>query len=135
MSGAGLPGARPSGKGQTVAAMTFGTVIFLATLAAWLYGSERGIDTTVLWSVTTPVIGFLFIGGALNKTAEHAEQAAVQTNGSMDSKIKAAVSSALADRDKARTRQALGDIADPVRVALDPNVVDDARGHVADLSK
>lgn len=121
-----IPGT-PSGKsGQTVAAMTFGTIIFCATLGAWLYGAERGIDTTVLWSVTTPVIGFLFIGGALSKTAEHAEQAAVQTNGSMDSKIKAAVSSALADRDKARTRQAQGDIAEPVKVTLPADVVVDA---------
>lgn len=107
-------------SGQTVAAMTFGTVIFCATVAAWLYGAERGIDTTVLWSVTPPIIGFLFIGGALNKTAEHAEQAAVQTNGSMDSKIKSAVSSALADRDKARTRQAQGDISEPSRVVIPP---------------
>jgi len=115
-----------STKGQSIAAMAFGTIIFVATLAAWLYGSERGIDTNVLWSVVTPVIGFLFIGGALNKTAEHAEQAAVQTNGSMDSKIKAAVSSALADRDSARTRQAQGDISEPTRVVLPVAVVDDA---------
>lgn len=109
----------PSGSGrsgQTVAAMGFGTVIFIATLAAWLYASERGIDTTVLWTVTTPVIGALFIGGALSKTADHAEQAAIQTNGSMEAKIKAQVSSALADRDAARTWQANGSVAPPVRV-------------------
>lgn len=111
-------------KGQTVAAMMFGTIIFLATLAAWLYGSERGIDTGVLWSVVTPVIGFLFIGGALNKTAEHAEQAAVQTNGSMDHKIKSAVSAALAERDSARTRQAQGDISEPSRVLIPASVTD-----------
>jgi hypothetical protein len=103
-------------KGQTVAAMAFGTVIFIATLVAWLYGSQRGIDTTVLWSVVTPVIGFLFIGGALSKTADHAEQAAIQTNGSMEAKIKAQVSSALADRDAARTWQATSPLAPPVRV-------------------
>ncbi len=114
-----------SSRGQSIAAMGFGTIIFVATLAAWLYGSERGIDTNVLWSVVTPVIGFLFIGGALNKTAEHAEQAAVQTNGSMDSKIKAAVSSALADRDSARTRQAQGDISEPQRVVLPVQLVDE----------
>lgn len=100
--------------------MAFGTIIFVATLAAWLYASERGIDTTVLWTVTTPVVGALFIGGALNKTAEHAEQAAVQTNGSMDHKIKSAVSAALADRDAARTRQSMGDIGAPERVVLAP---------------
>lgn len=103
-------------RGQTVAAMAFGTVIFIATLVAWLYGSQRGIDTTVLWSVVTPVIGFLFIGGALSKTADHAEQAAIQTNGSMEAKIKAQVSSALADRDAARTWQATTPVGPPVRV-------------------
>lgn len=115
-----------SSKGQTVAAMMFGTIIFLATLAAWLYGETNDIDTGVLWSVVTPVIAFLFIGGALNKTADAAEQAAIQTNGSMDAKIKSAVSSALADRDKARTRQAQGDISDPVKVILPADVVADA---------
>jgi hypothetical protein len=110
-------------KGQTVAAMTFGTIIFCATLAAWLYGEAHNIDTTVVWTVTTPVIGFLFVGASLSKTAEHAEQAAVQTNGSMDSKIKAAVSSALADRDAARTRQQQGDISAPVQVVLSPDVI------------
>lgn len=113
-------------KGQTVAAMMFGTIIFLATLAAWLYGEAHNIDTGVVWTVTTPVIGFLFIGGALNKTADAAEQAAIQTNGSMDAKIKSAVSSALADRDKARTRQAQGDISDPVKVILPADVIADA---------
>lgn len=116
-------------KGQTVSAMAFGTIIFIATLCAWIYGSLNGIDTTVLWSVVTPVIGFLFIGGALNKTAEHAEQAAVQTNGAMDHKIKSAVSSALADRDSARTRQAQGDIsdiADPAAVLIPASVIKDA---------
>jgi hypothetical protein len=119
--------ARPNGKsGQTIAAMTFGTIIFCATLAAWLYGETHNIDTGVVWTVTTPVIGFLFIGGALSKTADNAEQAAIQTNGSMDSKIKAAVSSALADRDMARTRQAQGDISEPVKVTLPADVVVDA---------
>lgn len=103
-------------KGQTVAAMAFGTVIFIATLVAWIYASLNDIDSTVLWSVVTPVIGFLFIGGALSKTADHAEQAAIQTNGSMEAKIKAQVSSALADRDAARTWQATSPLAPPVRV-------------------
>lgn len=120
-------------KGQTVAAMSFGTIIFLATLAAWLYGSAHGIDTTVLWSVVTPVIGFLFIGGALSKTADHAEQAAIQTNGSMEAKIKAQVSSALADRDAARTWQATTPVGPPVRVdahipAMEPDEADSPQG-------
>ena len=105
-------------KGRTIAAMGFGTVIFIATLIAWLYAATHDIDATVLWSVVTPVIGFLFIGGALDKTASHAEAAAIQTNGSMGPKIKAEVAAALAERDAARTWQASQPVAPPVRVNL-----------------
>lgn len=117
-----------SSKGQTVAAMLFGTIIFVSTLVAWIYASLNDIDSTVLWSVVTPVIGFLFVGGALNKTADHAEQAAIQTNGSMEAKIKAQVASALAERDAARTWQA-AQVAPPVRVdpqvpAMEPDAAD-----------
>lgn len=119
-----------NGKGQTVSAMAFGTIIFIATLAAWLYGAEKGVDTTVLWSVVTPVIGFLFIGGALNKTADNAAQAATQTNGSMDGKIKSAVSTALAERDHARTRQVNGDISEASSVIIPASVVVDANAAI-----
>lgn len=120
---------RPAAKGQTVAAMAFGTIIFLATTAAWLYGSEKGIDTTVLWTVTTPVIGALFIGGALSKTADHAEQAAIQTNGSMEAKIKSQVATALAERDSTRAYERTTQLAPPVRVdanvpAMEPDGAD-----------
>lgn len=128
---------RQNVKGQTVAAMIFGTIIFLATLAAWLYASANGIDTGVLWSVVTPVIAFLFIGGALNKTAEHAQEAAVNTNGSMEPKIKAAVSEALANRDAARTRQAQGDISDisePTNVLIPASIIENAHMKVTQTS-
>jgi hypothetical protein len=113
--------------------MIFGTIIFLATLAAWLYASAHNIDTGVLWSVVTPVIAFLFIGGALNKTAEHAQEAATNTNGAMGPKIEAAVATALANRDMARTRQAQGDIADiadPTQVLIPASVITDANARV-----
>lgn len=113
-----------NGKGQTVAAMLFGTIIFIATLVAWIYASLNDIDSTVLWSVVTPVIGFLFIGGALSKTAEHAEQAAIQTNGSLEAKVRAQVSAALADRDAARTWQAANTSQLPPAV-LDTRTPDD----------
>lgn len=116
---------REPAKGQTVAAMGFGTVIFLAACGAWLYAEAHDIDSTVLWTVVTPVIGFLFIGGALSKTADHAEQAAIQTNGSMGPKIEAAVSEALARRDAARTWQA-SQLPPPSRVdAQLPDMGDD----------
>ena len=91
--------------------MIFGVLIFCATLAAWLFGELHGVETTILWSVATPVILALFVGQGLADTAANARAAATQTNGNMDGRIKAAVSSALADRDAARTRQAKGDIA------------------------
>ena len=92
--------------------MVFGTIIFVATLAAWLYGEQMGVETTTLWTVSTPVVMALFIGTAVGEAADAARQAAAQTNGAMDPRIKAAVAAALADRDAARTRQAVGDLGD-----------------------
>lgn len=85
--------------------MIFGVIIFLAALGAWLWGETHNVNTDILWIVTTPVIGALFIGHQLGATAEHAQQAANQTNGLLEGRVKSAMSSALADRDAARTRQ------------------------------
>jgi hypothetical protein len=101
------------GTGQVVM-LVAGTVISLATIAAWLYGATHGIDTAPLFAFVIPVVGSLFIANGLGKTAEHAQAAATQTNGMMGPRIKAAVSEALAERDAARTRQAQGDISDDV---------------------
>ena len=95
------------------ATMTFGVIIFVSTLAAWLFGEFQGVDTTILWAVATPVVMALFVGGQLGRVAESSAAAATQTNGSMSERIKAAVSSALADRDAARTRQSQGDVSHP----------------------
>ena len=94
-----------TGNGSSTRTLAFGTVIFIATLAAWLFGSLNHIDTNVLWSVVTPVIGALFIGTSLGRVANSAQQAAIQTNGGMSDKIEAAVSTALAKRDASRTWQ------------------------------
>ena len=96
----------------TTITMLFGVVIFVATLAAWLYGeSVAHVDTTIVWTVSGPIILALFVGHQLGATADAAQQAANQTNGVLGDRIKAAVAAALADRDAARTRQAQGDIA------------------------
>lgn len=87
-----------------------GTVIFLATLAAWLYGAQAGVDTTMLWAVSTPLVLGLFLGETVTAAATSARQAAIQTNGSLEGRVKAATAQALAERDAARTRQVLGDI-------------------------
>ena len=96
----------------TTITMLFGVVIFVSTLAAWLYGeSVAHVDTTIVWTVSAPIILALFVGHQLGATADAAQQAASQTNGVLGDRIKAAVAAALADRDAARTRQAQGDIA------------------------
>ena len=93
-----------------------GTVISLATIAAWLYGATHSIDTAPLFAFVIPVVGSLFIANGLGKTSEAAQQAATQTNGLLGPRIKAAVSEALADRDAARTRQVQGDISQDLEV-------------------
>ena len=96
----------------TRATMAFGTVVLLAALAAWLYGEKNGIDTNIVWVVVGPITVALFMGGKVDEAASAANQAAQQTNGVLDGRIKAAVAGALADRDAARTRQAQGDISE-----------------------
>lgn len=93
------------------ATMTFGVIIFISALAAWLWGETHGVNTDILWIVTTPVVGALFVGQQVAHAADAAQQAAAQTNGALDGRVKAAMASALADRDAARTRQAQGDIS------------------------
>lgn len=94
----------------TAVTMGFGVVVFVATLAAWLYGEQAHVDTTIVWTVAGPIVLALFVGHQLGNTADAAKQAASQTNGVLDARVKAAVAAALADRDAARTRQAQGDI-------------------------
>lgn len=124
----------PAGSGRTLATMAFGTVIFLAAVAAWLYGELHGLATDILWLVVVPIVSALFVSQPLANLADRttqagdaARQAASQTNGVLDERIrgavsgamsealpgivKAATSSALADRDAARTRQVRGDVS------------------------
>jgi hypothetical protein len=111
----------------TALTMGFGVAVFVATLAAWLYGETVHIDTTIVWTVAGPIVLALFVGQQLGNTADAAKQAASQTNGALDARVKAAVAAALADRDAARTRQAQGDIGTSVppapAVDKDGNVV------------
>ena len=93
--------------------MLFGVVIFVAALGAYLYGETQGIDTSVIWLVSGPILVALFIGTKVDDAKSAAEQAAAQTNGMLDPRIQSAVARALADRDAARTRQAQGDISAP----------------------
>lgn len=89
-----------------------GALLFCAVIAAWTFCKLRQIDTTELLAFAVPVIGALFLVGPINQAAQASQQAAAQTNGVLDARIQSAVSSALAKRDAARTRQANGDISE-----------------------
>lgn len=95
-----------------LAQLVAGTVITVATIAAWLWGKTHGVDTGELMAFVVPIVGALFLVTAVGRGTEAAQAAAAQTNGMLDARVKAAVSSALADRDQARTRQLQGDISE-----------------------
>jgi hypothetical protein len=96
-----------------------GAILFVAVIAAWVYCKVQGINTTELLAFAVPVIGALFLVGPINQAAQASQQAAAQTNGVLDARIQSAVSSALAKRDAARTRQANGDISEAVASPTD----------------
>ena len=62
----------------TIWTMIFGTIIFVATLYAWLYAEQHSIDSSVLWPVAVPVITALFVGQQLGAIGKAANQAVVQ---------------------------------------------------------
>lgn len=80
-----------------------GTIIFLSSLGGWLYASTHDIDASAILAFASPVVGFLLLGNIVQRAATAAEQAASQTNGSLEAKIKANVSAALSERDQAKT--------------------------------
>lgn len=95
----------------TTTMLVIGTVIFVTVIAAWLTAEFNHIGTGALLAFAVPIVGALFIGHQLGTTADAAKQAANQTNGLLESRVKSAMASALADRDAARTRQAVGDVS------------------------
>lgn len=80
-----------------------GTIIYVASLGAWLYAAAVDIDAGAILAFASPVVGFLLIGGYAARAASAAEQAASQTNGVLDARIKSATTSSLAERDQAKT--------------------------------
>lgn len=98
------------GTRLSVGHLVAGTVIYITTIAAWILAASRGIDTGPLFYMAGPVVAGLFLLQPLTKAADNAQLAAQQTNGVMDSRIENAVTNALANRDAARTRQAVGDV-------------------------
>lgn len=99
------------GTRLSVGHLVAGTVIYITTIAAWILAASRGIDTGPLFYMAGPVVAGLFLLQPLTKAADNAQLAAQQTNGVLDKRIETAVSSALAKRDAARTRQTVGDIS------------------------
>ena len=104
-------------KQVTLVTMLFGTIIFVVSLGAWLYASERGIPTEIIWVVAIPVITALFVGESLAATSRNTLKAVEQTNGALEARVESAVARTLGNRDAARTRQSMGDIG-PVEVVL-----------------
>ena len=90
----------------TLAMLIVGTIIFVTVTAAWLFAEFNHIGTGALLAFAVPVVGALFIGHQLGATATAAQQAASQTNGALDARIKAGATAALAERDATRTMQA-----------------------------
>ena len=90
----------------TLAMLIVGTIIFVTVTAAWLFAEFHHIATGALLAFAVPVVGALFIGHQLGVTATAAQQAASQTNGALDARIKAGATAALAERDATRTMQA-----------------------------
>lgn len=86
-----------------------GLAYLVVLVGAWLLAESMHIPTEPLWLITPLVLGVVLIGQPLSTIASNAKAAATQTNGSMDARIQAGVARALADRDAARTRQAVGD--------------------------
>lgn len=110
-----------------VVQLVIGALVTLAAIGAWVFAKLNNLDTGELMAFVVPIVGALFLVGQVAKGAEAAQQAAQQTNGMLDARVKAAVAAALADRDAARTRQAVGDIAEAQELAA-PRVADPTTG-------
>lgn len=111
----------------TIAMLIIGTIVFVAVLACWLLAEFNHIGTGALLAFAVPVVSALFLANNLTRTASAAQQAASQTNGMLDARVKAAVTAALSDRDAARTwqaQQAQTVPATSVSVAPDPEPSD-----------
>lgn len=96
-----------------LAVLIVGLLVFAMTCATWLFAAINGIDPGPLFYIAGPVIASLFVAPSLGKAADNAAQAATQTNGQLDARLEAAAGRALAKRDAARTRQAVGDVGIP----------------------
>ena len=90
---------------RSVSSMVIGTILFVFSLAAWVYCAERDINTDILWAVVVPILTALFIGHQLGSIGENAQKAAEQTNGTLIPRVEAAVQTAMAKRDAARLYQ------------------------------
>ena len=110
----------------TTTMLIIGTIVFVVTIAAWLVAEFNDVPTGALLAFAVPVVAALFLANGLNRTTAAAQQAAAQTNGALDARIKAGVAAGIAEqlpaietaaaaanakRDAARTRQAQGDIS------------------------
>lgn len=92
-------------RNQYLPGYIIGTIVFTITVAGWLYAEAHGISTSALLGFAIPVVGALFLANGVTNLARDARAAATQTNGSLETRVEAAVTRALASRDQARTWQ------------------------------
>ena len=111
--------AAPSSSTPTVrlVMLACGTVLALATMAAWLWGATHEVDTSPLFAFVVPIVGALFLADRISDAGDAAKQAAHQTNGNLEARVQSAVASALANRDTARTHQSRLDTAEAAALA------------------
>lgn len=98
---------------RTTSSMLVGLGVLVVVVVAWLYGATHGVDVTPLWAIAPALLVALFLGAGVAQAGQFAQQAAQQTNGALDARIAKVMSDQLANRDAARTRQAVGDISQP----------------------
>lgn len=114
-----------------VVQLVIGCLITMAAIGAWIFAKLNGVETGELMAFVVPVVGALFLVTSVSRAGDAAQQAASQTNGMLDARVKSAVAAALADRDAARTRQSQGDISDS---ATTPHRQDASTGYRAELT-
>lgn len=124
---------QPSGGRNNVIVvvqLVIGCLITMAAIGAWVFAKLNNVETGELMAFVVPVVGALFLVTSVSRAGDAAQQAAQQTNGMMDARVKSAVAAALADRDAARTRQAQGDVSETPH----PHRQDASTGYRADLT-
>jgi hypothetical protein len=82
-------------KANPTVVLAGGLVIVLATMVAYIYCAEHGIDSAPLLAIVGPVIVGLLLQNGLSRVEAQARQAVENTNGKLDGGIRDAVAAEL----------------------------------------